>query len=190
MHIEGACGGAKLLDDTAQECLQAAFLRGSHRLGNSEIGKADQSLPDVLQAFLAVDEGRRGGRAGARLGPHKIQGSFQEGTAIVFVRHPIGADQRESLVELQAMAADAGKKAILFGGGDGAQGVSDGRADSSRGQRVLRRGGQTLGDLHAAGDPLGLSVKQACDGGGAQSIVVDQGSDDARLVECSEGSGG
>jgi len=92
MHIEGACGGAKLLDDTAQECFHAAFLCGSHRLGNSEIGKADQSLADVLEAFLAVDEGRRGGRAGARLGPQKIQGSFQEDTAIVFVRHPIGAD--------------------------------------------------------------------------------------------------
>jgi len=88
------------------------------------------------------------------------------------------------------MAADAGKKGILFGGGDGAQGVSDGRAECSRGQRVLRRGGQTLGDLQAAGDPSGLSVKHACDGGGAQSIVVDQGSDDARLVECREGSGG
>jgi len=190
MHIEGACGGAKLLDDTAQECLQAAFLRGSHRLGNSEIGKADQSLPDVLQAFLAVDEGRRGGRAGVWLRAQKIHGSFQESTAVLFIRHPVGADQSESFAVLQAMATDAGKKGILFGGGHSAQGVSHGRAESSRGQRVLRCGGQTLGDLHAAGDPLGLSVKHVCDGGGAQSIVVDQGSDHTRLVECSEGSGG
>jgi len=188
--IEGADGSTELLGDPAKECLHTTFLRGSHRLGNLEIGKADQCLPDVLQAFLAVDEGRRGGRAGVWLRAQKIHGSFQESTAVLFIRHPVGADQSESFAVLQAMATDAGKKGILFGGGHSAQGVSHGRAESSRGQRVLRCGGKTLRDLQTAGDPLGFSVEHSRDRGGAQSILVNQGIDHTRLVECSEGTGG
>jgi len=100
----------KLLDDTSKECLQAAFLCGSHLGGNEEVGQADQSLTDGLQAFLAVDEGRRSGGAGVRLRAQKIQGSFKESAAVLFVRHPVGADQRESFAELQAVAGDAGKQ--------------------------------------------------------------------------------
>jgi hypothetical protein len=189
MGIEGAGGGVKLLDDTSKECLQAAFLRGSHRVGNEEVGQADQSLTDGLQAFLAVDEGRRSGGVGVRFRAQKIQGSLKEGTAVLFVRHPEGADQRESFAELQPVAADAGKKGILFRGSHDAQGVSHGGAECSRRQCVLRHGGETFGDLHAARHPLGLSAQQPCDGGGAQSIVVYQGSDHACLIECGEGAG-
>jgi len=108
--IEKASGGVKLLDDTSKECLHAAFLRGGHLSRNVEVGQADQSLMDGLQAFLAVDEGRRRGGAGVRLRAQKIQGSLKEGTAVVFVRYPVGANQRESFAELQAVAADAGKE--------------------------------------------------------------------------------
>jgi len=55
---EGAGGEVKLPDDSAQQCLHTALLRGRHRDGNSEVGKTEQSLADILQAFLAVDEGR------------------------------------------------------------------------------------------------------------------------------------
>ena len=103
-------GGVKLLDDAAVECLHAAFLRGSHLGGNEEVGQADQSLADGLQTFLAVDEGRRGGGAGVWLRAQKIQGSFKERAAVLFVRNPVGADQRESFAELQAVAGDAGKQ--------------------------------------------------------------------------------
>lgn len=107
----------------------------------------------------------------------------------MFVGHSVGADQRESFVELQVVAGDAGKKYILLGRRHGAQGVSHGGAEFSRSQCVLRHGGETFRDLHSAGHPLGLSVQQACDGGGAQSIFSYQGSDHACLVECGEGAG-
>jgi hypothetical protein len=129
MSIEGVSGGVKLLDDTAKECLHAAFLRGSQRVGDEEVGQAEQSLADGLQAFLAVHECFRGCGAGVWFGAQKIQGSFQKGTSVVLVRHPVGADQRESFAKLQAVAVDAGQKAILLCLGDGAQRVSDGGAE-------------------------------------------------------------
>jgi hypothetical protein len=189
LSIDGSGGGVKLFDDTAKECLHTAFLRGSKRVGDEEVGQAEQSLADGLQAFLAVHEWRRGGGAGARLGSQKIQGSFQKGATVLFVRHPVGADQSESFAKLQAVAVDAGQKAILLCLGDGAQGVSDGGAENSGCQRVLRRGGEMCGDLLAAGDPLGLSLQQSSDCGGTQSILVNQGGDHARLIECREGAG-
>jgi len=41
-------GEVKLLDDASKECLQAAFLRGSHLGGNVEVRQAHQSLADGL----------------------------------------------------------------------------------------------------------------------------------------------
>ena len=140
MSIEGVGGGVKLFDDTAKECLHTALISGSKRVGDEKVGQAEQSLADGLQAFLAVYKCRRGGGAGVRFRAQKIQGSFQKGTTVLFVRHPVGADQRESFAKLQAVAVDAGEKAILLCLGDGAQGVCDGGAENSGCQRVLRRG--------------------------------------------------
>jgi len=55
---------------------------------------------------------------------------------------------------------------------------------------VLGQGGQPCGDIHSPCHPLGLALKKARDGCGAQALIVPQGTDHAPLVEGGEGTRG
>lgn len=85
------------------------------------------------------------------------------------------------------MRLDRVQQSVLIGGRQGAQCVSQRRADPPPRQGLLSGPREACRDVRAARHPLGLAAKQPPDGGRAQPLLFAQRADHAPLIEGGEG---
>ena len=99
--------------------LEAALLHRSELIGNGEVGEVHECLADVLET--PFEHGGGGGDCGTGwgLGPRHGQRRPQQLTPLRLVGHPVGAEQRQSLPELQGVAFYDAQEGVLGGVGEG-----------------------------------------------------------------------
>jgi hypothetical protein len=86
------------------------------------------------------------------------------------------------------MALPGGEYGLLVFFGQSTQGVGQGGADVAVSEFGLSHGRQVGPDIDSASHPAGPVLKQAGDALEGETFLVDQGTDDPRLVECGDGS--
>lgn len=122
------------------------------------------------------------------VGSQDAQGVVQEGALFGSGGDPVGGQKRQGLRVLESVAVDRGEKQLLLAWRERTQGVSKRRADPAVGEGALGEGAESCCDVHSPCHPLGLAFQKARDGGGAQALLVSQGTDDAPLVQGGEGA--
>jgi len=114
VEAEAAGGVAQLSDDSSKLRLQPARLRGSELRRDDEGLKTVQRLVDSLQTSLAVGGDGRAGRTHVRLGSQQAEGVVQERAPFGRVGLAVGAQEGESLRELQSVMLDRAEKRLLL----------------------------------------------------------------------------
>ncbi len=116
----GVGGVLKLGEHAVKPRPEAAQLHPTQHKGNGELCQVHHFLPDVQAAPFEHRGGGGDCGAGWGLGPRHGQRRPQQLTPLRLVGHTVGAEQRQSLPELQGVAFYDAQEGVLGGVGEGA----------------------------------------------------------------------
>ena len=177
-----------------QHCLvarreAASFGRMQALLGQLETRQVLECLMDAVEPFFETRAEGREGRCATVLRAHCGEWVGEELVAlVVVVGHAVGGDQGQGLAVRQAMLFGRGTQGLLIGGLDGAQGMSQSRADGAGVEALGHGRSQVLGKGHAVEDPAGFLATQTGDGRGREPLLGAQGIHHTSLVHGGDGA--
>jgi len=137
----------------------------------------------VAEELPLQRDGARRERGRRRLRAHGVHGRGEERLAIRLVGGAVRLDEDDRVAVPEAVTEDGADERVLVLLRHGAQGAREGGADLFSGERVPPRGPEAAADGLAATDPVGAVSQEARDARRGEAVLVEERTDDLRLVE-------
>ena len=171
--------------DDLVESVEAATLGGGKLIGKREGRKLVQGHLEAAQLCFELTGPGRAGRIGS--GSVSLESRAQELLAVGLVGHAIRLDEPQRLARRQGVAVQDGQTGGLVSLSQCRQRVGQRGADAAAGEPLLGLGRQPASDRHAPVDPGRPSPQNSRHLHRRVVVLVDQGADHPRLVQCCRG---